>query len=223
MMKFIYLIQSDSDKILFQIPGGSDRLLLQWQSDFIPCSHSFHFPQSTWASGRNELFRRARERAPYDYFIFADDDLELFFDLKDFETMLETYQPPRAVPHVLAHPWNKFPRARIDRVKYVDHSLMALRAEYVANLMPYSLEFDKTCWWLSSEDFCQRFWQRWPLETLRFNQLEFTNVKTRPYPRERNTELPRNVVRTHKGYINNGDIGYHLKRVMRAGMKPEGK
>ena len=55
-----------------------------------------------------------------------DDDIDHSFDLKDFEKALKKYHPRRAVPFLAAHPWNLSPRAMIDRVKYVDHALMAL-------------------------------------------------------------------------------------------------
>lgn len=74
-LKFVYLIQGDGSRPPYAVPKGSDYLLLQWQPTFIPHPNSFHFPKSSWAAGRNELLRRAREQADYDYFVYLDDDL----------------------------------------------------------------------------------------------------------------------------------------------------
>ena len=60
----------------------------------------------------------------------------------------------------------------IDRVKYVDHAIMAMRADCAIKLMPYTTEHDTTCWRLNSEAFCQRCWQLRPWGTLRLNQLK---------------------------------------------------
>jgi len=78
-MKVIYLVQGDAKAPLYDFPPQSDYLYLQWQADFVPMEKSFHFPGSSWASGRNELYRRARIQGPYDYYIFMDDDV--LFDL----------------------------------------------------------------------------------------------------------------------------------------------
>jgi hypothetical protein len=75
--RFIYLIQGDGSQKPYDFPAGSDFLLLQWQRSFVPQPNSFHFPRSTWASGRNELYRRAKEQGEYDYFVFMDDDVVL--------------------------------------------------------------------------------------------------------------------------------------------------
>ena len=104
-MKHIYLIQTNKPNISYNIPPGSDRLIMQWQEKFKPCKDSFHFPNSTWASGRNELYARACRRLDYDYFIFLDDDLSFDFDLKDFEKLLEKINPRRAVPWMTGHPF----------------------------------------------------------------------------------------------------------------------
>ena len=97
-MNCIYLIQSDSPKIPYEIPEGRDYLFLQWKDEFVPMKNSFHFPNSTWAEGRNELLRRAKEMGMYDYYIFLDDDLKLYFSLSTFEKMLDKNRKPRVVP-----------------------------------------------------------------------------------------------------------------------------
>lgn len=74
-VRAIYLVQGDGSFPAYGLPPNSDYLYLQWQQDFQPMENSFHFPNSTWASGRNELYRRARIQGEYDYFIFLDDDL----------------------------------------------------------------------------------------------------------------------------------------------------
>ncbi|HAI70648.1 MAG TPA: hypothetical protein DCM38_14575 [Gammaproteobacteria bacterium] len=194
-MKLIYLIQSDTGKMPYHIPSSSDVLLLQWQETFQPADHSFHFPHSSWAEGRNELFRRAKAMDSYDYFIFADDDVELYFDLMTFEKLLQKYQPRRAVPWYF-HDWNRLcsdTKSHIDLVKYVDHAFMAVRKDCAQELMPYTMQYDEVCWWLSSEDLCERFFEKWPLETFRFNKLVINNLKSREYPQNRHQQLPKNI------------------------------
>ncbi len=72
-VKFVYLIQGDLTHPMYQIPEGSDFLYLQWQKDFIPLENHIHFPNSSWAEGRNRLYELARDK--YDYYVFMDDDL----------------------------------------------------------------------------------------------------------------------------------------------------
>ena len=65
-MRVVYLIQSDTPTIPHAIPAGSEVLLLQWADTFVDVPDSFHLPRSSWAEGRNELYRRARGGG-YDY------------------------------------------------------------------------------------------------------------------------------------------------------------
>lgn len=197
-MKCIYLIQADKGRIPYDIGPGSDVLLLQWQNRFVPCKNSFHLPGSTWASGRNELYRRARKQGVYNYYIFMDDDLSLSFDLKMFEKALKKYRPRRAVPLLPKHPWNSTQKAMIDYVKYVDHAFMALRSDCSNLVLPYTCEYDKTCWWLSSEKMCELFWELWPRTTLRFNHFKCMNILSRPYPRKNYPGLPKNTTYAYK-------------------------
>jgi len=74
-MKFIYLIQGDLSHPEYDIPEGCDCLYLQWKDNFVPRPNHFHHPNSSWAEGRNELYRRAKEMGHYDYYVFLDDDL----------------------------------------------------------------------------------------------------------------------------------------------------
>jgi len=194
-MKFIYLIQSNRGRVPYHIPPGSDVCLLQWQEQFQPHENSFHYPNSTWASGRNELFFRALLRKHYDYYLFADDDLQFSFDLALFERFVRAHKPRRAVPCLPAHKWNTRQKASIDRVKYVDHAFMAVRSDCAKIIFPYTLRYDTKCWWLSSEDMCERFWDKWPLETLRFNDLMAVNGEHGLYPKDDYPGLPENSVR----------------------------
>lgn len=196
-LKVVYLIQSDCRDHPFEIPSGSEVLLLQWQEDFEPVAHSIHLPGCTWAEGRNELYRRASQGS-FDYFIFCDDDMGLRFHWQAFESLLRQHEPWRATAIEVNHEWNRVRRGAIDRVKYVDHAIMAVRADCATELMPYTTEHDATCWWLNSEAFCERCWRLRPWGTLRFNQLEYENLQHRIYPREQYPGLPRNRVRAFR-------------------------
>jgi hypothetical protein len=185
-MKNICLIQSDKACVPYDIPHGTDYLLLQWQPQFQPHAHSIHLPRCTWAEGRNELYRQARKRGDYDYFIFLADDVRCEFKLRDFEHLLAEHRPRRAAPYLLDHPWNYTTISRIDCVKYIDHAYMALRGDCAGELLPYTLAHDAACWSLGSEDLCERFWAKWPYGTLRFNELVCENALHREYPRNGN-------------------------------------
>ena len=193
-MKVIYLIQSDRPTIPYSIPNGSDVLLLQWKENFITCEDSFHYPNSSWASGRNELLKRAKEKGDYDYYIFLDDDLKLYFSLEAFEKKLIKYKLKRIVPFLIHHIWYKQAKGELERVKYADHAFMAFRKDCIKTVFPYTLEHDKTCWWLASENNCECFWEKYPEETLRLNHLVYINQENRPYPRTRASAIPKNTV-----------------------------
>ena len=188
-MKIIYLIQSETYNFSFSSAlKDTDCLLMIWGDDFnLPedASHTtFHLPNSSWAQGRNELYRRAQAMDDYDYFIFCDDDIEFNFELKELHQLLSKYQPFRAVPDT-SHTFylHQPAKAKTLALKYVEHSVMALSAEAAQVLMPYSTEFDKTNWWLSSEEFCKRCWLQYPWQTLKYNTLNFKNTKSRSYPK----------------------------------------
>ena len=201
--KVIYLIQTDQGKCPYKIPEGSDVLMLQWQKDFEPNEYSFHFPNSTYQTGRNELYRRAIEKSKqngydYVYLIFMDDDLKFNFSLKDFEKELNKHRPCRMTTFTM---WFLPPIYRglirnlflakifirnnegINKVKFVDHNFMALRIDCAEKILPYTLKYDTSCWWASSYDLCLRFFKLFK-ETIVFNKFYVLNKKSRPYPRD---------------------------------------
>lgn len=78
-MKIVYLIQTKTGPQPYSLPPDSDFLSLQWGSEFDCGQNTFHLPNSTWMSGRNELFRRALLKDEYDYFVFLDDDISFSY------------------------------------------------------------------------------------------------------------------------------------------------
>lgn len=200
---FIYLIQSDKHIVQYSIPDNAHYLLLQWSKNFTPVENSFHYPNSTWASGRNELYRRAKKLGNYRYFIFLDDDLDCQFSLQEFQELVTHYQPKRAVPFCPKHHWYKEcvdPRFQIERVKYVDHMFLACRHDCIDEMLPYTTKFDTQNWWLSSEDACTRFHALHPGGTLRFNHLIAHNEQARPYPRNQEINGQAYVLPINKHY-----------------------
>lgn len=193
-MKCIYLIQSDRPKIPYQIPSESEVLLLQWKDNFVPFDNSFHFPNSSWAEGRNELLRRAKKKGDYDYYIFLDDDLKLFYPLQLFEKMLAKINAKRVVPFLLGHGWYRLAQRDLNIVKYVDHAFIAFREDCLSSAFPYTLEYDKVNWWLTCEKFCESFWKIFQNETIRINYLIYLNQKHRDYPKSDYPGLPENIV-----------------------------
>ncbi|MCG8323417.1 MAG: hypothetical protein MI921_28230 [Cytophagales bacterium] len=198
-MNCIYLIQSDSPEIPYEIPANRDVILLQWQKEFVQTDNSFHFPNSTWASGRNELLKRAMEKGHYDYYIFLDDDLRLYFSLETFERLLAANQASRVAPFV-QHQWYHCSQNLSEEVKYIDHCFMAIRQDCAKEVLPYSLDPDEVNWWFSSERMCEKFWHIYPYGTIRFNQLVVVNMQHRPYPKNGYQGLPDNITRSNEGY-----------------------
>ncbi|MCG8310035.1 MAG: hypothetical protein MI975_21745 [Cytophagales bacterium] len=192
-MKCIYLIQSNRPAIPYSIPSGSDVLLLQWQKDYVSAPNSFHLPNSTWASGRNELLKRAMTKGMYDYYVFLDDDLKFYFSLETFESLLKATQLDRAAPNMRGKQgWCSNSSDKFQLVKYVDHSFIAVSHQSAVELFPYTLDYDRHCWWLASENMCERFWDG-QKKTIRFNQLVFINQESRPYPRGNYPGVPKNI------------------------------
>lgn len=187
-MQVIYLIQSDTNKISYKIPNKSDILLLQWQKDYQKTVEfpNFHMPNSSWASGRNELYKRSLDKK-YDYYIFLDDDLILHFDLEQFEDLLSQYRPNRCVPCLKR--WDHYKKIINTNepcyVRYIDHCFMALSREAAKNIMPYTTDFDKSNWWKCGELFCAKYSSYYNDQTLLFPNLIIKNLQHRNYPRNK--------------------------------------
>jgi len=190
-VRVVYLIQSDQATASYSIPERSASFLLHWSDEVVAGSNALHRPRTSWAEGRNELYRIA-SRIGFDYYVFLDDDLEMSFELDAFESLLDAHAPRRAVPW-LNHHWNTVVLGEVDRVKYVDHCFVAVRADCAERLLPYTTEFDESNWWLTAEEMCERFWAQWPLGTLRFNDLEVKNLQHRNYPKANYLGLPENT------------------------------
>jgi hypothetical protein len=196
-MKCIYLIQSDNYNLPYTLPDGSQYLLLNWNLHSAkqepPSKNEFYFPDSSWAEGRNELYRRACLIGEFEYFVFLDDDLELDFSVEYFESLLEKHHAARVAPNMSNHFYTGEPvDSAVTSIKYIDHCLMALSAEAAASLMPYSTEFDQTCWWHSSEEFCMRSWDEFRWQTYKLNELNVKNLQNRAYPKDYGSGLPTN-------------------------------
>jgi hypothetical protein len=196
-MKFIYLIQSDDFHLPYNLTQGSQYLLLNWNSKFSdekpPTDREFYFPDSSWAEGRNELYRRALLLGEFDYFVFCDDDLELDFSLEYLESLVKKHHPARLAPNMPNNLYTgESASSTVTSLKYIDHCLMALSSEAANKLMPYSTRFDQTCWWHSSEEFCQRSWDKFRWQTYKLNQLSVKNLQNRSYPKDYGSGLPVN-------------------------------
>jgi glycosyltransferase involved in cell wall biosynthesis len=184
-LKFIYLIMSETDQLTYDIPKNSDYMILKWSDGPAENPNAFQFT-STFAEGRNELLRRAREKGDYDYFVYMDDDVIFInFSLASFEESIRSYEGPipYAFPYLEEH--NFYDSIDVDSfIKYADHPLMALRND-VALEMPYSLEFCKTCWWRSTTEWNERYFDKFGLTGLCLSKLKIQNGKHREtYPTE---------------------------------------
>ena len=221
-LKVIYLIQTDQGKCPYKIPKNSDVLMLQWQKEFEPNQYSFHFPNSTYQTGRNELYRRAIEKSEqngyyYDYLIFVDDDLKLNFSLEDFEKELKKHKPCRMGPLYRTYVKNNYmkffnnlfscnfiSKKGVHKINYIDHCFMAVRNDCAEKIFPYTLKYDSSSWSLATGDWCQRFFYLYPMETLIFNKFIVLNTKSRPYPRTFDELVkPKNIIISLKLKKNN--------------------
>lgn len=183
-MKIIYLIQSNTNQIIYDIPKQSDVLLLQWQNEYQYSSvNSFHYPNSTWASGRNELYNRV-DLKNYDYLIFLDDDLMFEFSLTEYEKFLSQYKPLRSSVFVYGHYFYRelTDSNKVYTLKHIDQAFMAINTE-ATNVFPYSTEKDTQSWFIANEEFCCRFHDVYPAQTIIAPKFKMHNSQHREYPR----------------------------------------
>jgi hypothetical protein len=183
-MKIIYLIQSDTNQIRYDIPKRSEILLLQWQNDYRESNiSSFHCPNSTWASGRNALYNSVNLKN-YDYLIFLDDDLMLEFSLTDYEKFLYEYKPLRSSVFVYGHYFYRelTDDSKVYNLKHIDQAFMAVSTS-AASVFPYSTEKDAQSWFIANEEFCCRFHESYPEQTIIAPKFKMHNSQHREYPR----------------------------------------
>jgi hypothetical protein len=183
-MKIIYLIQSDTNEIRYDMPKRSDVALLQWQNTYKESViKSFHFPNSTWASGRNELYSKVDVKN-YDYLIFLDDDLMFEFSLIDYEDFLYRHKPLRSSVFVYGHYFYRelTDDSKIYRLRHIDQAFMAIHTSTI-NVFPYSTEKDTQSWFIANEEFCCRFDNLYPKQTIIAPKFKMHNSQHREYPR----------------------------------------
>ena len=216
--RFLYLIQTENclpNNLLSAAVIGNttacqcDVLVLSYKRNCIknPYKHvKYLFNSDTsWASGRNFLYEKAKKRAKvYLYYIFMDDDIGLRTKTpsanpwREFEDFLQQIEPAVAaidtdtngmLQHVLngrkqkmctlnqTSDYTYIPTARFDPAMNAYHYKAA---EYI---LPYTTRYDKTSWWYPDLYFEIKCELTFAGQTVLHTRVTGTNPKHRPYPR----------------------------------------
>ena len=134
----------------------------------------------------------------YDYYVFMDDDVNLFVhgglleaqqSIRSFEVRLMQWQPALGVPFYGCNKGldrcGETYRSGADMIStfHSDHIMIAFHRESVHELWPLTEAYDSECWWTSQ-------WVQSMLAGMHFKhhylmdmRLEVANGKSRPYPR----------------------------------------
>ena len=214
--RFLYLSQTESclpiELQSVEIIGNTsacqcDVLVLSYKQACgkTPPKHvQYLFNSSTsWASGRNLLYKEAKKRGNvYLYYIFIDDDIGLRTKAHDanpwrqFEQFLKEIEPAVAavdtdtngmVQQTLAG--RKQKKCSLKQISdYVpvarfDPAFNAYHYEAAEYLLPYTTRYDKTSWWYPDLYFEVKCELMFAGQTVIHTQVTATNPKHRPYPR----------------------------------------
>ena len=160
---------------------------------------------TTWTTGRNLLYELAMKRNEiYHYYIFIDDDLELYIIKEEnktqnpwraFESSLKTVEPAVGILYVRAlskdlYNYRKAKNCTLNGthdfipIVYFDAAFNAFHYKAVQHILPYSAKYDNITWWYSQLDIdikCELMFRgQVALHTYVFTQ----NSKHRPYRKE---------------------------------------
>lgn len=187
-MKFLYLIQGKAVNVRryhFLNSSSSELLGLSYDT---PEPGFEYFPKSSFATGRNYLLDRARQRLhEFDYFVFLDDDVE--FCRGSFELMednLKRVRPAVGVPLTEKTRRTAFgfeiagcirPLIRQQRLHINDEQYLACSREVISDgkLLPYLTEWDRESWFvccLIQEALIQHYYFG---RAIQFNNCEIRN------------------------------------------------
>jgi hypothetical protein len=141
--------------------------------------------------GRNELlrlgFRQEKLRGKeYDYFIFADDDVDLVSranvanPVDEFHRFLDTAQPAIGVPRYRHLEWEK---DAVVSVCHFDAILNAFHRDTLPILFPLTERFDSVSWWMSQMVLERRACSIYAGNILRMPSVMVANSAHRDYQR----------------------------------------
>lgn len=196
-MRFLYLMQGAAKNVAsYRDLGRAGRSTLLALTYDTPLDGLDFLPQSSFAQGRNHLYRKAAEVADrFDYFIFLDDDVE--FTRGSFERMeenLERHGPAVGVPLTektrrsvigFERRGHIHPLVRKQRFFLNDEQYLAVDREVLGDgrILPYLEDWDERSWFvccliqeaLIQHHYHDRSWQ--------FNDCEILNEQhSNAYP-----------------------------------------
>ena len=203
MKSFIYLVQGHSELItsLYYIKNrkNSDFLFLTYDKKIEDC---LFFPNSTWASGRNFLLKKALEKQErYLYYIFMDDDVSfLRGDIGLWESEILKHKPAAAMPAFVLQKKSVLGIGLSYALKNTtlhlpyqicatgDPQLLALHRDiiYDSIALPYQTKYDSVSWYETSAIQQLLLWNLYGKYTLQFNKIYVGNETHRDYPKKIN-------------------------------------
>ena len=197
MKKYCYLFQAREKLPLFDSlrTEQSDCFVLYFKHN-IENENEFYFPNSSWSQGRNKLLEFAiSKNIDYEYYIFADDDIE--FSVKDgtddpfkrLYSLLDTHSPALSFADYWWHlKCNDFPYKRQNNGIRIplcfDACMNVFHKNAIKVLLPYEDKFDNISWWWSQELLNHITWEFHANKFIQFNELMLRNSKSDPYPRD---------------------------------------
>lgn len=214
--RFLYLSQTENclpNKLLSADVIGNttacqcDVLVLSYKKKCTKNPHKhvkYLFNSDTsWASGRNFLYEKAKKRGKvYLYYIFMDDDIGLHTKTRnsnpwrEFEDFLKQVEPAVAaidtntngmLQHVLNGRKQKQCTLTGD-YSYIatarfDPAMNAYHYEATDYILPYTTRYDKTSWWYPDLYFEIKCELMFAGQIVIHIRVTGTNPKHRPYPR----------------------------------------
>lgn len=183
MLKFIYLIQGQAERISnyfhLNTRANSKAYYLTYDKEVGGC---IFFPKSTWAEGRNRLLEEIKNET-YDYLIMLDDDVEFSEgSWNDFEKALLKYKPAIGVPLVSkvkrsiitenGEPWE------IQNFMINDEQCIAFHSTVVKDriLLPYVTKYDDISWWATCEIQQLLIQTIYCNKAIQFNEIKVENL-----------------------------------------------
>ena len=160
---------------------------------------------TTWTTGRNLLYDLAMKRdETYHYYIFMDDDIELYImeeELENmnpwraFESSLKSVEPAVGVLSDINHLQSLYQQREeynctlngtheyIPKV-YFDPAFNAFHYKVIQHILPYSARFDNITWWYSHFDIDIKCELMFRGQVVQHTNIMILNTKHREYKRQ---------------------------------------
>lgn len=217
--EFIYLVQAESclprylagpDLLGNPLACRCDVVVLSFKTKCEETSTTMshvkyiYASNTTWASGRNLLYRYSR-KFDYHYYIFADDDIRLEYnafanksvtkqpELRTFENFLLGIEPavgfvnylihiPASLIRAMRQHCNNKPDLSLLPLVHFDPILNGFHRDAISHLLPYSEEFDSTCWWHSNRLVSIGIEAKFRGQAVMYPGITVQNLSHRKYP-----------------------------------------